>query len=76
MRAYRPLLSLQQFPIVAVARSVVSADVSVAWQWIFSDLGKSAVQTTCHINNFRETGYIACIDCIDQDYNEAFLTGA
>jgi hypothetical protein len=38
VRFYRPLLSCNNTPIVAVARVVVSADtkfVSVAWQWVF-----------------------------------------
>jgi hypothetical protein len=48
MRAYRPLVSCNNSPIVAVARLVVSADVSVAWRWIFPALGNSALQTTCH----------------------------
>jgi hypothetical protein len=49
MRAYRPLLSCNNSPIVAVARLVVFVDVSIAWQWIFPALGNSALQTTCHI---------------------------
>jgi hypothetical protein len=53
MRAYRPLLSCNNSPMVAVARLVVSADVFVAWQCIFSALGNSAFQTTCHNINTR-----------------------
>jgi hypothetical protein len=54
MRAYRPLLSCNNTPIVAIASLVVSADVSVAWQWIFPGLGNSALQTTCH--NIEDVG--------------------
>jgi hypothetical protein len=55
MRAYRPLLSCNNSPLLrlrgylayrTVRRNLV---VSVAWQWLFSALGNSAFQATCHI---------------------------